>query len=106
MFEAPTEKLFRYMSAGGHPHIAFKSHRLVSVIGSLVTVEAEVFNPDGSTFQTTIKHTLEQPSGVETTMTGGAVYGAKVTHAHTPVGEHTKVELEGDFSAFARLGAG
>jgi hypothetical protein len=47
------------MSAGNHPHAAFKSHRLVGVSDGLVTVQAEVYNPDGSTFETTIEHRLD-----------------------------------------------
>ena len=46
------------MSAGNHPHAAFKRHELKSVTGNIVTVEAEIYNPDGSTFTTTITHRL------------------------------------------------
>jgi heme-degrading monooxygenase HmoA len=98
-FDAPADKLFRYMSAGNHPHAAFKSHRLVGVAGNLVTVAAEVYNPDGSTFQTTIEHRLDPPSGLETTMTGGPFDGARFAHSYTPLGDRTRVDLEGDFPA-------
>ncbi len=54
-FEATPDTIFRYMSAGNHPHQAFKSHRLVGVSGNVVTLESEIYNPDGSTFQTTIR---------------------------------------------------
>jgi hypothetical protein len=102
-FDAPPEKIFRYMSVGGHPHAAFKSHRLVSVSGNVVTLEAEVFNPDGSTFTTTIGHVLNHPHGIETTMSGGAFDGARFVHSYTPMGEQTKVALEGDFPALPGL---
>jgi hypothetical protein len=98
-FDATTEKVFSYMSAGNHPHTAFKSHRLVGVSGNVVTVEAEIYNPDGSTFETTIEHTLDPPNGVETTMIGGPFDGARFTHTYTPVDGGTKVDLEGDFPA-------
>jgi hypothetical protein len=98
-FEAATEKIFGYMSAGNHPHAAFKSHRLVSVSDNVVVLAAEVFNPDGSTFSTTIKHKLNPPKGVETTMTGGPFDGARFVHTYTPMGDQTKVDLEGDFPA-------
>ena len=98
-FDATTEKIFRYMSAGNHPHAAFKSHHLVGVAANVVTVEAEVYNPDGSTFRTTIKHRLNPPKGVETTMIGGAFDGARFVHLYTPMGGQTKVDLEGDFPA-------
>jgi hypothetical protein len=38
------------MSAGNHPHLAFKSHRLAGIAGNVVTLDAEVYNPDGTTF--------------------------------------------------------
>jgi hypothetical protein len=96
-FDAPTEKIFRYMSSGGHPHQAFKSHLLKGVSGKEVTVAAEIFNPDGTTFTTTIKHELNPPSGVKTTMLGGPFDGAKFSHSYTPVGDKTRIDLEGDF---------
>ncbi len=98
-FDAIPEKIFRYMSAGNHPHAAFKSHQLVDVTGNVVTLEADIYNPDGSTFRTTIRHTLNSPSGVETTMSGGAFDGARFVHSYTPLGDRTKVDLEGDFPA-------
>ena len=83
-FEAPLEKVFAYMSAGNHQHRAFKSHRLVGKSGNIVTVESEVYNPDGSTFTTTITHKLNQPRGVETTMSGGAFDGARFVQSYAP----------------------
>ena len=100
IFEAPVEKMFKYMSAGGHKHVAFKSHRLVSVSGNVVTIDAEIYNPDGTTFKTTITHKLNPPKGLETTMTGGAFDGAKFRHTYTPRGDKTKLDVEGDFPAF------
>ena len=99
-FDATPETIFRYMSAGNHPHKAFKSHRLVGVSGNVVTLESEIYNPDGSTFTTTITHTLNPPSGVVTTMNGGPFDGARFVHAYTPMGRKTRVDLEGEFPAF------
>ena len=99
-FDATTETIFKYMSAGNHPHTAFKSHRLVGVSGNVVTLDAEIYNPDGSTFKTTITHRLNPQKGVETTMTGGPFDGARFVHSYTPMGAKTKVDLEGDFPAF------
>ena len=98
-FDADPAKLFDYMSAGGHPHAAFKSHRLVGVDDGVVTVTAEVYNPDGTTFETTIRHRLDPPNGIETTMSGGPFDGARFAHTYTPLGGRTKVDLEGDFPA-------
>jgi hypothetical protein len=98
-FPTTTDTIFRYMSVGNHQHAAFKSHRLVGVSGDVVTIEAEIYNPDGSTFSTTIEHRLDQPEGIETTMIGGAFDGARFVHTYTPVDGQTKVDLEGDFPA-------
>lgn len=103
-FDAPTEKIFRYMSAGEHPHQAFKSHHLVGVDGNVVTVAAEVYNPDGSTFSTTIRHTLNPPQGVRTEMIGGPFDGATFVHHYTSVGSQTRVDLEGDFPTLPGMG--
>jgi thioredoxin-dependent peroxiredoxin len=99
-FDVAADTVFKYMSAGNHPHAAFKSHRLVGVSGNVVTVEAEVYNPDGSTFATTITHRLMRPAGVETTMRGGPFDGARFVHAYRPMGSKTRVDLEGEFPAF------
>ena len=97
--DAAPEKLFQYMSAGDHPHAALKSHRLVGVSDGLVTLDAEVYNPDGSTFEMRIEHRLDPPNGLETTMIGGHFDGARFVHTYTPLGDRTKVDLEGDFPA-------
>jgi len=102
-FDAPTEKVFRYMSAGNHPHAAFKSHRLVGVEGNVVTVDAEVYNPDGSTFETRIEHRLDPPHELETTMSGGPFDGARFVHSYTDLGDRTGVDLEGDFPTLAGM---
>jgi alkyl hydroperoxide reductase subunit AhpC len=102
VFDVPAEEVFRYMSAGNHPHAAFKRHELVGIAGNVVTVNAEIYNPDGSTFATTIRHTLNQPAGVETTMSGGAFDGARFRHTYTPLsGGRTKVDLNGEFPTMA-----
>jgi alkyl hydroperoxide reductase subunit AhpC len=98
-FPVTTDTVFRYMSAGNHPHAAFKSHRLVGVNGNLVTIAAEVYNHDGSTFETTIEHRLNAPTGIESRMIGGAFDGARFTHSYTPAGGSTRVDIEGEFPA-------
>ena len=47
----------------------------------------------------TIQHRLDPPNGIETTMSGGPFDGARFVHTYTPLGERTKVDLEGDFPA-------
>jgi heme-degrading monooxygenase HmoA len=96
-FDVPVERVFAYMRAGNHPHRAFKSHRLVGVAGNVVTVAVEAYNPDGSTTEMTVEHQLDPPSRIVTTMAGGHFDGARFVHSYTPLGDRTKVDLEGDF---------
>jgi heme-degrading monooxygenase HmoA len=98
-FDVPVERVFEYMRAGNHPHQAFKSHRLVGAAGDVVTVAVEAYNRDGSTTEMTIEHRLDPPSGIVTTMAGGHFDGARFVQSYTPLGERTKVDLEGDFPA-------
>lgn len=102
-FDAPVERVFAYMSAGDHPHQAFKSHRLVGVAGNVVTVAVEAYNPDGSTTEMTVEHRLDPPNGILTTMAGGHFDGARLTHSYTPLGDRTKVDLAGDFPALPSM---
>jgi thioredoxin-dependent peroxiredoxin len=98
-FDATIDTVFKYMSAGNHPHSAFKSHRLVGVAGNVVSVDVEIYNPDGSTHQARVTHRLNAPAGIETTMTGGPFDGARFVHSYTPQGRKTKVDLDGEFPA-------
>jgi heme-degrading monooxygenase HmoA len=98
-FPVPAETIFAYMSAGDHPPAAFKRPRLVATDGNVVTIDSEVFNPDGSTFEMRLEHTLDRPTGIETRMIGGHFDGARFTHSYTPVDGGTKIDLEGDFPA-------
>ena len=100
IFDVPTEKIFAYMKEGEHKHAAFKSHRLVGVSGNDVTIESEIYNPDGTANKVTITHNLNPPQGITTTMSGGPFDGAKFRHKYTPIGNTTRVDLEGDFPAF------
>jgi alkyl hydroperoxide reductase subunit AhpC len=103
-YEAPIDKVLQYMSVGGHKHVAFKRHQLVSRVGDDVTIEAEIYNPDGSTFVTTIAHKLGK-SGVSSKMKGGAFDGARFATTYTNVGGRTRVDIEGAFPAMPGMSA-
>lgn len=100
MFPATTEKIFKYMHEGNHQHAAFKSYKLLGVSGDIVNVSAEIYNPDGSSFETKMTLNLNPPHGFEARMDGGAFSGARIRHTYTPMGDKTKVDVEGDFPAF------
>ena len=96
-FEAPTERIFTYMSSGGHVHRAIKSYRLVGVSGNEVTISMEAYNPDGSTWTTTLTHKLSPPGLIESSMKEGPFDGARFAMTYTVIGGKTKVDVVGDF---------
>lgn len=100
MFPVTTEKIFEYMNEGDHRHAAFKSYKLFGKSGNVVMVDAEIYNPDGSTFRTIMAITLNPPKGIQATMNGGAFSGAVIRHSYTPTGDKTRVDVEGDFPGF------
>jgi alkyl hydroperoxide reductase subunit AhpC len=97
MFDVPVETVFRYMAAGDHPHKAFKSHKVVEASGNVVIVEAEIYNADGTTVRTQIRHEMVRPNGITTTMKGGPFDGAQFVHLYTALDGRTKVDLRGEF---------
>ena len=88
--------VFEYMSAGNHHHQAFKPPARWH-FSNVVTIAAELFSPDGSTFQTTITHRLNAPESIEVSMSGGVFSEARFTHFYTAPGDKTEVDLAGDF---------
>ncbi|HXQ92621.1 MAG TPA: SRPBCC family protein [Nitrososphaerales archaeon] len=97
IFNVPVEKVWKYMPAADHQHSAFKTYNVVEQAGNQVTVKAEIYNKDRTTQTSTFKYTMSPPKQMNTTIIGGAMDGATFTHTYTPLGEKTRVDLEGDF---------
>jgi alkyl hydroperoxide reductase subunit AhpC len=100
-FDAPLDRIFAYMSAGDHPHQAFKSHKLVGKSGNIVTIDSEIYTPEGATFKTIITHKLSKPNGIESTMTGGAFDGARFNTSYKQASGKVVVGIDGEFPAMA-----
>jgi hypothetical protein len=98
IFDAPVEKVWKYMPAADHQHSAFKSYNVVSQSGNQVTAKAEIYNPDRTTQTSTIEYTMTPPREMNSKVTGGAMDGARFTNTYTPMGEKTRIEIEGDFT--------
>jgi len=98
IFNAPVEKVWRYVPAADHQHSAFKTYNVVEQSGNHVTAKAEIYNPDRTTQISTFKYIMSPPKQMETTVVGGTLDGARFTHSYTPMGATTRVDLEGDFT--------
>lgn len=99
-FATSVEDVFNYMRGGDHRHIGFRRHKLIDAHNDEVTLEAEVYHPDGSTFTSLIVHTLKPPNRIDTAIFGGALDGARFSQVYcaTPIG--TQVDVEGDFPTY------
>lgn len=100
VFDAPVEKIWRYIN-DDHAH----SHGLVKVTGTRdqtekgLTLDLEVKRPDGSTHTEAWKITMNPPTSMYTEVIAGPMTGSKHTHTYTPMGQQTKVVVEGEFIA-------
>ena len=92
VFDAPVEKIWMFMNSEHHHHAAFKSVREMED-----GFEAEMANTDGTTSKASFKLKPTPPGGYDVTVQGGPLDGASFKHTFAPMGDKTRVEVEGDF---------
>jgi ligand-binding SRPBCC domain-containing protein len=96
VFDAPLEKVWRYLNdQNDHEHSAVRFTEVLEQSGKGMTVEVK--HPDGSSHKETWKMTQNPPKGFSTEVLSGPMKGTKHTHTYTPMGDKTKVEVEGEF---------
>ncbi len=100
VFDAPIEKVWKYINDDkGHTHSAVKFTKVLEQSDKGMTVELEVKNADGTSHMETWKMTMNPPKGHSTEVLAGPMKGSRNTHTYTPMGDKTKVMVEGDFYA-------
>ena len=100
VFDAPLEKIWRYLNDDkGHQHSSAKMSKVIDQSDKGMTAEFEVKNPDGSWRKETWKMGFNPPKGFSLEVTSGPMKGTKHTHTYTPMGNKTKVVVEGEFIA-------
>lgn len=101
VFDAPIEKIWRFLqdqSSGTHAHKAIRGMKTIDAKGNAMTQEMELMNPDGKTTRKeTWRFVFNPPEGFEMESLAGASKGTKYAHRYTPMGNRTKVDVEGDF---------
>jgi len=101
VFDASIEKIWRFLNdptPGTHAHRAIRSMKTLEAKGNSLTQEMELVNPDGkSTRKETWRFVFNPPQGFEMESLAGASKGTKYAHRYTPMGNRTKVDVEGDF---------
>ena len=100
VFDAPLEKVWKYLNDDkGHEHSAVKFTKVIEQSDKGMTVELEMKHPDGSSHMETWKMTMNPPKGHTTEVLSGPMKGSKNTHTYTPMGNKTKVTVEGEYYA-------
>jgi ligand-binding SRPBCC domain-containing protein len=100
IFDAPVEKVWRYINDGNsHSHSGMKFTKVIEQSDKGMTAEVEVKNPDGSSHKETWKMTMNPPRAHTTEILSGPMKGSKHTHTYIPMGNKTKVQVEGEFMA-------
>jgi len=100
VFDFPIEKIWRYLNdEKGHKHSSLKMSRAIEQSEKGMTAEFEVKNPDGSWRKEMWKMTFNPPQGFTLEITSGPMKGTRHTHTYTPMGNKTKVLVEGEFVA-------
>jgi len=98
VFDAPIDKIWKFLQSNDeHEHKSVKMSKVVERTEKGMTMEAELKNPDGTTMMETIKFTYDPPKGFTMEFIGGRMKGTKHTHTYTPMGNKTKVVVEGEF---------
>ncbi len=100
IFDAPVEKVWKYINdQNGHSHRGLRFTKVLEQSDKGMTAELEVKNPDGSYHKETWKFTMNPPKSHVTDVLAGPTKGSKYTHTYTPMGNKTKVQVEGEFTA-------
>ena len=100
IFDEPVEKIWRYISdQKAHVHSALRFTNVLEQSEKGMTTEVEMKNPDGSSHKETWKITMNPPESQTTEFLTGPMKGSKYTNTYTPMGNKTKVVVDGEFQA-------
>ena len=101
VFDASIDRIWKFLqdeTPGVHQHKAIRGMKLVREEGNAVTQEIEFVNPDGKTTRKeTWKFTFNPPNGFEMESLAGMSKGTRYAHRYTPMGDRTRVDVEGEF---------
>jgi ligand-binding SRPBCC domain-containing protein len=100
VFDAPLEKIWRYLNDDkSHTHGSVKFTRIIEQSDKGMTAEVDAKRPDGSWYKENWKMSFNPPKSFDIEILSGPMKGTKHTHTYTPMGNKTKVLVEGEFVA-------
>lgn len=101
VFDAPIDRIWKYLgdsTPGVHNHQSIVDSIVVENRGPELIQEMVMRNPDGKTTRTEKwRFAMNPPTGFEMESLSGVSKGTKYSHRYTPMGNRTRVEVEGDF---------
>lgn len=100
VFDAPIDKVWKYVNdpEGRHEHPAFRMGKILEQAGNRMVVEADVRDPGGKgSHKETWKFVFNPTKSFDMEYLSGPSKGSKHTHTYTPLGDKTRVVVEGDF---------
>jgi len=100
MFDAPVEKIWRFLNDdNSHQHSSLKFSKVLEQTDKGMTAEVDIMRPGEASHKETWKMSFNPPKGFSLEITSGPMKGTKHTHTYTPMGNKTKVVVEGEFVA-------
>jgi ligand-binding SRPBCC domain-containing protein len=100
MFDAPVEKIWRFLNDdNSHQHSSLKFSKVLEQTDKGMTAEVDVMRPGEPSHKETWKMSFNPPKGFSLEITSGPMKGTKHSHTYTPMGNKTKVVVEGEFVA-------
>jgi hypothetical protein len=101
VFDAPAEKIWKYIGdtrPGIHRHRSILASKDLETKGNVVMREIQFLNPDGKgSHWETWRFTLNPPRGYQVEAVAGPAVGTKFSNLYTPMGNRTRVDVDGDW---------
>jgi hypothetical protein len=101
VFDESIDKIWKFLQderPGVHNHRSIVGAKTLEEKGGAVVQETEFLNPDGKTTRKeNWRFVFNPPKGFEMESLSGITKGTRYSHRYTPMGNKTRVEVEGDF---------
>lgn len=101
VFDAPVDRIWKFIGdnrPGVHKHRSILASKDLETKGNVVVREIQFLNPDGKdSHWETWRFTFNPPRGYEVEAVAGPTKGTKFSNMYTPMGNRTRVDVEGDW---------
>ena|SRR3990172_3976932 len=98
IFDAPIDRVWKYINdERTHQHGSFQVTKVLEQKGNAMVAEAKLGNPDGTFNTEKVRMVLNPPKTFDFEYLSGPMKGTKHTHTYTPMGDKTKVVVEGEW---------